>query len=143
MGSLTPYIDSDGRVTVWVDGKWKRLCPVDAREQINLGIATLKAPEDAPPKPEPPVIPEAIDVALMQIAELRGHAEKLGVIGVEAMDLDALRQAIKMKSKAAEGQDALGDVTEEELRDRARAMGIANVDKLGDEDLRMALEPRE
>jgi hypothetical protein len=137
-------IDGDDRVVVWhlFEKKWKRLRPIDAREQLVAGNVSLAAPEEAPEKPPMPQ-PDSFDPETAPIAVLRGRAEKAGIAGAVAMSLEELRDALRAKEQEAAGgetaPDPFADLTVDELRARAKAAGVAHAGKLNRLELVAAL----
>jgi hypothetical protein len=51
----TRNADIRGRIAVWdlAAKKWIWRYPIDVRELVGSGVATLEPGEDAPPRPEP------------------------------------------------------------------------------------------
>jgi hypothetical protein len=117
---------STGKVRVWVFGeaKWKLLWPIDAKEQVNAGVAALSVTEmvnpqgqsiivdarqvdarrgegwrltgEKPPEPEPP---EPVDITKLTIEQLRELAAKLQIAGADAMKKPELLEAVHQAQK--------------------------------------------
>jgi len=100
-------IDVDGKVLVWhiAEAKYKRLAPIDAREQLNRGIVSLTAPAEVAEQPPEPVKPESFNVDKAHVGELRGHAESLNIIGAASMTKEELKVAIR-EAQQTGGSDA-------------------------------------
>ena len=48
--ALKDRIDGEGKAIIWdkIAGKWKRINAVDAKEQLQRGLASLESPSNIP-----------------------------------------------------------------------------------------------
>lgn len=94
-------IGKDGLTCVWdlVAKKWKRVYPVDAREMIKLGVASVSCPEDKAPEPPPEKSAplgtvSQPDFSRYNVPQLQGFADEAGIPNFRSMNKATLIESL-------------------------------------------------